>query len=174
MSQIIEPSSSFLTNLYQTVIFNDQTYEEHKKMCEFGCSYCSFHRKREQRILSDYNKSVAGVAFPQVQRYRQMIERHSIRQFCPSQEDIRGPHGELLRWVYLALQYESFSDREIQRYFHINNHEWQNFKRREFPNWLDTKEDILNTEGAEAYQRLVREQNFHTHESGKLRKKSQK
>lgn len=152
VSKLLKPTTSYERALMQTCIFHSEVFEEHQKHCEYGCDLCAPIRKELERAQSKRHTSIANVPYDECLELRAEIQREDkIRNFYPSVDDIRLANGAISREVYLVLQVMDFSDSEIRKYFHINHHEWQNFKKREFPNWLEDRDDILSEEAQEAY-----------------------
>lgn len=135
------------------------TYEEHLKTCKDSCILCSSFRKYEEELksieLSDQEIKDLGLTREEILRYRETCEADSISNYYPDKSAVFNENGSVNRDVYLVLQGQGFTDKEIREYFEFNIHEWNNFKKKEFPNWKDkkTKDQILSTEAVEAYRR---------------------
>lgn len=156
----VEGYPSFLRNLYQTKVGFGERFVDHQMSCEDGCILCSGIRKQIHKVEERASQNIAGLSGEQVMLLRQDInEKEKISSYYPSRTDIRLDTGALDRNVYLVLQSNNFSDTRIQHYFGINNHEWQQFKRREFPNWLSERDEILATEGVKALREFRRTHN---------------
>lgn len=159
--------STYIKNLYKTKVGFGETFAEHQKSCEDGCVLCVGLRKKIDAQKEKESQPIAGVSGARVQELRrQMHLQDRISHYFPSRTDIRDEHGALRKDVYLVLQSNGFADRQIRLYFGINNHEWQDFKKREFPKWTTNKNDLLAEEGFEAQQRFSKERNARTSKYG--------
>lgn len=135
------------------------TYTEHKRICKDGCILCSAFRKYEDQLknleLSDQEVRDLGLTREEIMHYRETCEEDKIANYYPDKDVIFKQNGDINRDVYLVLQSEGFTDKEIREYFGLNIHTWNIFKKHEFPNWKDKKikEHILSTEGVAAVKR---------------------
>ncbi len=167
MSKKISNYPSFLRNLYQTKVGFGETFIEHQEVCDDGCILCTGLRKHIKTKEKMIEGSVAGLPMNKVFVLREDLNRQSqISTYYPSRTDIRTDIGGIDKDVYLVLQVAGFSDSKIQHYFGINNHEWQQFKRREFPNWLKDRDEILAVQGKAAYEEYIRTHNFRRYKLG--------
>lgn len=143
-----------LQRLYETVVPPlGETYGEHKKNC-LGCRWCAGFRFEEKRIKEESQRSVAGVSGDKVMVLRRlMAEGDNIDHFYADKAAFRDKNGKLKRDVYLVLKLQGFKDTDIRDYFGVNTHEWQVFKKREFPDWQNTKDGILANEAPAAMER---------------------
>lgn len=168
MGKILKPTTSYERALMQTCIFNSEVFAEHQKHCEYGCDLCAPIRKELENAQTKHNTTIANVPYDECLELRAEMQREDkIRNFYPSVTDVRTETGAISREVYLVLQFMDFSDSEIRKYFHINHNEWQNFKKREFPNWLEEREDILSGEAQQAYLRWRDQHNVTSTKSSK-------
>lgn len=154
--RIRSTSSQFEDNLYQTRVFVDEDYAQHKRHCQYGCAFCAPLRRREKELKEATQQTVAGVPGDQVQLCREMFARDSkISRYYKNKNDIFDEFGAINPDVYLMLKEEDFSDSQIRNYFDIKPHRWQKFKRDNFPDWdkPGVKEEILNTRGMDALRK---------------------
>ncbi|QNQ82943.1 hypothetical protein FP435_00120 (plasmid) [Lactobacillus sp. PV037] len=146
-----EHENNYLENLNHTPVGWGENYKQHKLDCEFGCVFCAPLRRKEQKIKEMKDEEIAGVSGDRIVALRQKYQQQAtIRSFFPDKTVIRTENGSINPDVYLVLQLEDFSDDEIRRYFNISHAQWVSFKRRQFPNWKDDKDEILNTRALEA------------------------
>ena len=136
-----------------------EEYGEHRKHCK-GCFLCNIYRTSEENMkkelgLSDAEMQATGLSFEQLLRLHETMEHDTISSYYPDKSAIYEKDGKISRETYLCLQSREFTDNEIRQYFGINIHQWNLFKKREFPNWKDkaTRDRILSTEGVAAYLR---------------------
>lgn len=138
---------ALLTNLQKkTVGPNREPLLEHVNYCS-GCADCIRYAvllKLKKELLDDAEVG-GGISNGAALKLR---ETHTIRYWFPRGDEFRKENGTLDKNVYLFLKTvdgpsgKPFTDPEIFDYFNINRGESQRFKKQQFPDWTDNKEEI--------------------------------
>ncbi|KRN44046.1 hypothetical protein [Limosilactobacillus ingluviei] len=139
------------------------TYGEHKKLCEFGCPKCAYFRLAEKKIKANLAASAKelGMTEEKLVSLRKSWYEPEIDHYYPDTCEIYTDEGKISRETYLVLRYKGFIDEDIRNYFGINHSQWQSFKKREFPDFLNKKDyydEVIAVEGKSAYERWRRSQ----------------
>lgn len=149
-----------IKQLYGFILRDHETFEEHNKNCS-GCPICAGLRNMLKHVIND-DRSIAGVPLTKVVQLRvenqQLDEAESISYLFPRRQDIYEDDGHTLSdYVYMVCKVKDFTDDDIVKYFRINPREKQKFKKSEFPDWDNRKNEYLNTYGRLCWDRWVSE-----------------
>lgn len=134
--------------LMQSINCAQTTYAKHKETCPDGCLMCNLIRGCEESLMSEMKQIVQNpgeLTTGQIQNYRRQFNQIMyIRDLYDDDCAIYDENGDYKKDVYMVCVINGFKDSQITDYFKIPSKLWVPFKKDNFPNWKELKEQYIN------------------------------
>lgn len=125
----------------------ETTYAKHKETCKNGCLMCNLIRGCEENLISELHEiqeNPGELTTGQIQNYRRQFNQIMyIRDLYEDDGAIYDENGDFRIDVYMVCVINGFKDSQITDYFKIPPKIWVPFKRENFPDWKELKEQYI-------------------------------